>query len=437
MFSDGAHVENIFEHVKLDQHDDVRNKLKSVLSEQTESSVDIMVSDKHGSIVFGMKYRLSPVAFSQNVKAAVLICDHIYASDPSSERFKDQLEFTNTLLETIPCPVFFKDRDGKYLGCNRAFEEFIGKKRMEIVGRDVYGVSPEDIADKYFEKDEELFRNGGVQTYEWKVQRSDGEIRDVVFNKAVYNSTKERSAGLVGVILDITERKSAEERLKQALKEKQILMKELVHRTKNNMASVIGLLQLQAGRIKDKSVLSSFEEIKGRIHAMMLVQQNFYQNDDLICIDLKEYLHELANTIFHNWGGYYRRINLNFSADHIVVSIDTAIPCGLVLNELMTNAFKYAFPEKDGGGSICISLSTPNPQEIVLRISDNGVGVPEGIDIHNTDSLGMALVSAISREQLKGTFQLEQTQGKTEFILRFKERQKKPILTSKETPAVC
>ncbi|MCX5855025.1 MAG: PAS domain S-box protein, partial [Deltaproteobacteria bacterium] len=129
-----------------------------------------------------------------------------------------------TLLDTIPSPVFFKDTAGKYLGCNRAFEEFYGMSRKEIIGKSVYDMAPIEIACKYAEKDQELFDRPGSQTYEWKVKTVNGSAREVIFNKATFTDSSENVAGLIGVILDITERKQAEQRLSEEVALKNFLL---------------------------------------------------------------------------------------------------------------------------------------------------------------------------------------------------------------------
>lgn len=133
----------------------------------------------------------------------------------SEKVLRNQVDFLNTLLETISNPVFYKDALGRYTGCNRAFEEFVGMSRSDIVGKTVYDLGPKELADKYYEKDSELFENPGNQQYEWKVKRSDGAIRDVIFDKATLKDADGNVIGLVGVISDITKRKRSEQILKE------------------------------------------------------------------------------------------------------------------------------------------------------------------------------------------------------------------------------
>lgn len=136
----------------------------------------------------------------------------ITARKLAKDRLTNQMEFLASLLNAIPNPVFYKDLNGKYIGCNRAFEEFIGKSKEEFMGKTAYDMVPSEIADKYMEKDEELFKNPGIQVYEWKVPRPDGTEREVIFSKATFTDSHGGVSGLVGVIMDITERKQFEQR---------------------------------------------------------------------------------------------------------------------------------------------------------------------------------------------------------------------------------
>jgi len=145
----------------------------------------------------------------------------------AEEKLKNQKEFLATLLNAIPNPVFYKDIEGRYTGCNRSFEDFIGKSGDELLGKTVYELAPREVAEKYAEKDNELFDQPGTQVYEWKIARPDGTSREVIFSKATFNDSRGNIAGLVGVVLDITERKRAEERKAQLLAELRVANEQL------------------------------------------------------------------------------------------------------------------------------------------------------------------------------------------------------------------
>ncbi len=146
----------------------------------------------------------------------VAIYDDVTERELAARKLREHAEFVETLLDTIPSPVFYKDAEGIYMGCNKAFEEFFGRSRDEIVGKGVYAISPEDVARKYAEKDDELFRHPGRQIYDWRVARKNGEIRDVVFYKGTFEDAQGAVAGIIGVVLDTTERAQAERRLREA-----------------------------------------------------------------------------------------------------------------------------------------------------------------------------------------------------------------------------
>ncbi len=215
------------------------------------------------------------------------------------------------------------------------------------------------------------------------------------------------------------ERQRVEERLNTALKEKDVLMREILHRTKNNMMAISSLIALQVARVKNEDVLRHFKEISYRIQAMMLVQQQLYQSQDFSNLTLDSYLEELACTIFHNLNSNRGRIEITFDLEPVWVSADTAIPCGLLLNELLTNAVKYAFP--DGrNGEIIIALHLKDTETLELRVRDSGIGLPEDFELRKANSLGMQLVSSFVK-QLHGTLRITPAPG-TEFLIRFSKR---------------
>ena len=214
----------------------------------------------------------------------------------------------------------------------------------------------------------------------------------------------------VGIDHDITERKRAEEQIKASLKEKEVLLREIHHRVKNNLQVISSLLDLQADYVEDKRALEIFNESQNRIRTMALVHEYLYQSKDLARIDFAEYIQDLANSLFQpyeNSNAIRLRINVE---DDISLDIDKAIPCGLILNELVSNSLKHAFPagEED---EIRIDFRSEK-DKCMLIVSNNGVDFPKDLDFRNTESLGLQIVVDLT-EQLDGTVELDGSGGTT------------------------
>ena len=218
---------------------------------------------------------------------------------------------------------------------------------------------------------------------------------------------------------ELAERKRAEEQLKLSLREKEILLKEVHHRVKNNLQIISSLLRLQSDYIQDERALASFKDSQNRIRSMALIHEKLYQSKDLVRIDFAEYLRDLTSNLLHSYAANVREITLNIDVGEIWLTIDTAISCGLIINELVSNSLKHAFPNASSENKVEIVLRPISDNNFRLIVSDNGVGFPQDIDFQNTESLGLQLVCTFV-EQLEGTIDLERTQGTT-FIITFKE----------------
>jgi two-component sensor histidine kinase/CheY-like chemotaxis protein len=209
---------------------------------------------------------------------------------------------------------------------------------------------------------------------------------------------------------DIAERKRIEAQLKASLEEKQVLLKELYHRTKNNMQVISSILALQAADIEDEHIASLFRETQDRIQSMALAHQKLYQSHDLSKINLKEYLHDLVMLVMDSHKSLSHRVSLSVDMEDVFVLIDIAIPCGQVLNELISNVLKHAF--RDGrDGKLSIRLHRVGQDGIELSVGDNGVGVPEGFDFKRKGRLGLQTVFGIVEHQLRGKVMFETDGG--------------------------
>ncbi len=224
---------------------------------------------------------------------------------------------------------------------------------------------------------------------------------------------------MVGDILaNALERKQVEEQLNASLEEKEVLLKEIHHRVKNNMQVISSLLNLQSGRIKNEEILEMFKESQDRIRSMSLIHERLYQSQDLARIDFSHYIENLANHLFQSYRIDPETVGLVTDVRNVSLDINKAIPCGLIINELVSNSLKYAFPQaraeekkKAKKGEINISLASENGK-ISLLYKDNGVGLPEDLNIETADSFGLQLVTALVA-QLNGEIEIKKKPGAT------------------------
>lgn len=224
-------------------------------------------------------------------------------------------------------------------------------------------------------------------------------------------------ANLISLGLEASRRKKAEEDLKASLKEKEILMKEIHHRAKNNLTIISSLLNLQSRHINDKEALGVFRESQNRARSMALIHEKLYRSDDLRKIDFGEYIRSLTIELFNSYRAS-QGIELNMDISNIDLDINTAVPLALIVNEIVTNSLKYAFPDKKTG-NVSVRFAK-NADEMQLIVEDNGIGFPCDLDFRNTNSLGMQLVTSLT-DQIKGSIKLERDEG-TKFIIDFKEK---------------
>jgi len=223
--------------------------------------------------------------------------------------------------------------------------------------------------------------------------------------------------GISGIVRDITDKKRAEEKIKASLKEKETLLNEIHHRVKNNLAVVSSLLKLQANIMKDEKLKELLMDSQSRVQSMSMIHETLYQSENLSSINMNTYLSNLGRDVSQNYT-IGSRVNLKIEAENIMIGAKQASPLGLIVNELITNSYKYAFSEKKEG-EIKISLQKMEDQ-IELVYTDNGIGIPKDFDWYNAKTMGLDLVKILAEGQLDGSIELNREQG-TCFVIRFKQ----------------
>ncbi len=325
----------------------------------------------------------------------------------SEEKYRD-------LVENINDIIYATDEEGVITYISPFIESLSGYSVSEIVGRSFTEFIYQEDLPRIMKQFQEAI-SGHLEPGEYRISTKSGEIRWVcTSSRPVF--TGERVTGLRGVMTDITERKRAEEQIKASLREKEVLLKEIHHRVKNNLQVISSLLYLQSKGVEDKETLEIFLESQNRVRSMALVHEKLYQSRGLARIHFAEYIQSLADYLFQSYRVNSNVIKLNINICEVSVGINTAIPCGLIVNELVTNSLKHAFP--DGReGEIHVEFHSDDDNKFTLLVSDNGVGFPQDADYRDMESLGLQLVNTLAN-QLEATIELDRSSG-TAFKITF------------------
>ena len=327
-----------------------------------------------------------------------------------------------TLVETPNFVVMLLDPEGNYLYVSPQIEEWLGYRPEEFYrDKDMRQqiIHPDDLGAA--ETFRHVGRSSAVHAVEYRWQHKDGQYRwasGAIF--PIYEEIEDRQVNRVSmlqiVVQDITERKRGEEQIRTSLAEKEVLLKEIHHRVKNNLQIISSLLHLQSTKSEDEELLRAFEDSQHRIRSMALIHEELYQSDDLAQLDFVAYVRRLSEHLLESFGMDEERIHLNIRMDGVRLTIDKAIPMGLIISELVSNSLKHAFPE-DAQGLIAIELRTDGEDPFCLTVGDDGVGFPEDIDYLTTDSLGLRLVNTLV-DQLKANLVMVDAPGTTFTITR-------------------
>jgi PAS domain S-box-containing protein len=326
-------------------------------------------------------------------------------------QIEEQAAKLTAIIESSSHLIWTVDKNHRFTSFNKNFADavkatygitpFIGMSEVE--GK---MISTEEANRLWMKRTKEAFK-GRPQHFEIRIADKKGKIhwREIYLNP-IYSGKKIKE--ISGIGHDITEKKEAEERIRQSLKEKEVLLKEVHHRVKNNLQVISSILNLQSSYVKDQKTLQILKESQNRIKSMSFIHESLYQTTDFTSINFSDYVRNLSQNLIQSYSGFENKIELRLDIDDVFLNLDMAIPCGLIINELVSNSLKYAFPQK-AKGQIFISVKKQK-EKISLIISDNGVGLSKKIDYRNTQSLGLQLVVTLV-EQVEGTIKMETGKG--------------------------
>ena len=306
--------------------------------------------------------------------------------------------------------------DGLTIDANRKAEAMLDRSKEDLLHTYFFDqISPAEKDDAEG-KLRAVLAGAAVPIYERTARRRDGGEFPAEINLSVIRDPEGRPLFVQSIVRDISERKKAEDVMRTALREKEVLLREIHHRVKNNMQVIISLLRLQSRSIEDPARLEIFKTTQDRIRSMALVHEKLYQSKDLAGIDFKSYIQSLVAHLIHSAGPSAARIKIELELDDVELNINKAVPCGLMLNELITNAIKYAFPE-GRPGTIRVRLIGPRDGRVQLTVADDGVGLPIAVDPKNPETLGLQIVSDLAR-QIDAEIRVERNGG-TSYTLVF------------------
>ena len=319
------------------------------------------------------------------------------------------------LADMLPQTVFETDTNAQLTFMNvYGFEMFgysqehleNGLNILELIIEEERGISKDKI--------KEVLK-GDNSGDEYTAKRMDGTLFPIIIHSnPIFN--REIFEGFRGIIIDISNIKDAEEKIRASLKEKEVLLQEIHHRVKNNMQIISSLLSLQANHTDSEEIAEILKESRGRVKSMAMIHEKLYHSQNLGKLNMLEYINNLATDIVSSYSTNSTDIILDMDVENISLNIDTAIPMGLMVNELVSNSVKHAFPNKRG----VISLKLKYMDDYyLLSVSDNGIGFPENFNIDDSSSLGLKLVKSLAI-QLEGEL-LIKTKNETSFVLKFKE----------------
>ena len=331
------------------------------------------------------------------------------AAEQALSRERDLMQ---ALMDSIPDTIYFKDLGSRFTRINRAQAEYLRLPNPEAaIGLTDLDVQEPQMAREIFDEEQNSVLQGTPLLNRIDLTAApDGQPRWISSTKVPLRNGGGQVVGLVGISRDITALKQAEAQLLASLEEKDVLLKEIHHRVKNNLQVVSSLLRLQAETIEDPKLRDAFEDSQRRVRSMALVHEQLYRSPDLAHIDFAEYITGLVNYLRRSHARPLHHLRLRVAVEHVNLEIDRAIPLGLLVNELVTNSLKYAFPADQEEAEIWVEAARDADGGLTIVVGDNGIGLPDTLDLEQTTSMGWQLVLSFVA-QLHGHYHLQRHPG--------------------------
>ncbi|MBN9689264.1 MAG: PAS domain S-box protein [Verrucomicrobia bacterium] len=309
----------------------------------------------------------------------------------SEEQFRQAINYSAIGMALV-------NLDGQWLQVNKTLCDIVGYSQEELLGRTFQEIThPDDLESDLANVRKILAGELSYYHMEKRYRHKDQRLVWVLLSVALVRKVDGTPLYFVSQVQDITSRKHSEEQIAASLREKEVLLKEIHHRVKNNMQVISSILSLQARYVSDGATRALFEECRGRVQSMALIHEKLYRAPDLATIDFGVHIRELAQMLLVSYREVSGRVRLETAVESVALDIDTAIPVGLILNELLTNALKYGFPA-GRAGVIRVEFAQTNLHHLTLRVKDDGVGLPPDFKIGASASLGLKMIAGLTRQ---------------------------------------
>ena len=363
-------------------------------------------------------------------RTAILSCDKSYISPNFSStdknrmnwnlsntvsRFSDNNNYFEQIFLSTPEAILILDENNDVIDINPGFERMFLCAKSEMIGKHQEEmITPEN----FLNESEKLFNtiNSGENIQKESIRRKrDGRLVNVLItgNRIKLSSNKN---GTYLIYIDISKHKRSEEQMRSSLVEKEVLIREIHHRVKNNLQIISSLLHIQSSKIANEEMVSMFTNCQNRVKSIALIHEKLYQTNSFTRVDFGSYTKNLIYYLFRMFDVKSDKVSLRLNAENVFLPMDTAIPCGLIINELVTNSLKHAFSD-DKRGELSVEAIYHTDNKFTLTIKDNGKGIPEGLDLNNSKTIGFNLVNSLIR-QLGGILKINKEEG-TEFKITF------------------
>ncbi|MFH1434731.1 MAG: PAS domain S-box protein [Pseudomonadota bacterium] len=365
---------------------------------------------KDGKVVYA-DIRVNPLTMSNR-----LFNVGFFRDVTGRRQAEEEIRKFKTIAESARFGVAIAGLDGTVSYINDYFAGVHGYRPDEILGNRLDMFHTAEQLDQVANINEKLLAVGSYSGIEVWHRCKDGSVFPMLMNGVIVKDEKGVPQYMAATAVDITGRKHAEERIKASLREKEVLLKEIHHRVKNNLQLITSLLKLQSESVGDPGALEMFRESQGRVRLIALLHEMLYRSEDLASIDAADYIRTLVSHLLRSYGGSGEAITVELNVEKITLDVDTAITCGLIVNELVTNSLKHAFPG-GGEGKVRVDLHPKGHGAFILTVADSGKGIAGSIDFRDARTLGLQLVCTLV-DQLEGTIELDR-EGGTAFRIEF------------------